>query len=49
MPGRRRLTEHGRRRAREKFWHEHGEKLRLALIGGGAVVVVSLLAKMVLH
>lgn len=49
MPGRRRLTEHGRRRARERFWQENAERVRLLLIGGGAVVAVSLLAKLVLR
>jgi hypothetical protein len=49
MPGRRRRTAHGKRRAREKFWQEHADNVRVALIAGGAIVAVSLLAGVMLR
>jgi hypothetical protein len=38
-----------RRRVRVRFWDAHAEKLRLALIGGGMVLVTSLAAQMFLR
>jgi hypothetical protein len=49
MPGRRTRTAYGKRRARDKFWHENAEKVRVVLIAGGMIVVVSLLAQMMLR
>lgn len=49
MSGRRRRTTHGKRRAREKFWQEHADNVRVALIAGGAILAVSLLAGAVLR
>jgi hypothetical protein len=49
MPGRRLRTAQRRRRARARFWDYHGDKLRLALIGGGMVLVTSLAAQMILR
>ena len=35
-------------RARARFWDDHGEKIRLVLIGGSVVLVVSAVAKIAL-
>lgn len=47
MPKRR--TAYARERARVRFWTEHSETVRIVLIGGGMVLVVSLLAQMILR
>jgi hypothetical protein len=49
MPGRRTRTAYGRQRAREKFWQEHAEKVRVALIAGGAILATSLVAQLLLR
>jgi hypothetical protein len=49
MPGRRTRTAYGRRRARDKFWHENAEKVRVVLIAGGTILAVSLLAQAMLR
>ena len=41
--GRRLRTTHWKKRAREKFWTEHGEKFRLVLVGGGMIVLATAL------
>jgi hypothetical protein len=47
MPKRR--TVYARERARARFWTEHSETIRIVVIGGGMVLVVSLLAQMILR
>jgi hypothetical protein len=49
LSGRRPRTTEWKRRARQKFWVEHGEKLRVLLIGGVVAVVVSAVAALVIH
>lgn len=49
MPRRRERTAYGKRRAREKFWNEHAEKVRVLLIAGGTIAAVSLLAQLMLR
>jgi hypothetical protein len=46
---RRQRTSAWKARARQKFWTEHGEKIRLVLIGGGVIVAVSSVALMAIH
>jgi hypothetical protein len=49
MPGRRTRTAYGKQRARERFWHEHADKVRVGLIAGGAILVTSLVAQLLLR
>jgi hypothetical protein len=49
MPRRRERTAYGRKRARDKFWQEHAETVRVVLIAGGTIAAVSLLAQMMLR
>lgn len=48
MNDRRLRTATRKKRARARFWDSHGEKFRLALIGGTVVVLVSWIAKVAL-
>lgn len=48
MAERRLRTATRKKRARARFWDTHGEKFRLALIGGTIVVLVSWIAKLAL-
>lgn len=38
-----------RKRARAAFWDRHGEKFRLALIGGGAFIAATCIAELALR
>jgi hypothetical protein len=38
-------TSQRKRRARARFWEDHGEKIRLGLIGGAMIVVAYMIAK----
>jgi hypothetical protein len=46
---RRKRTTAWKARARQKFWTEHGEKVRLVVIGAGVVVVASAFAVLAIH
>ncbi|MFC3070101.1 hypothetical protein [Phenylobacterium soli] len=39
-------TAQRKKRARAKFWDEHGERVRLALIAAGMVAGASLIARL---
>jgi len=45
MSERRLRTSQRKRRARARFWDDHGEKIRLGLIAAAMVVVASWIAK----
>lgn len=45
MAERRLRTAQRKKRAKARFWDEHGEKIRLALIAGGMVVASIVVAK----
>lgn len=45
MPERRLRTEQRKKRARARFWDNHGEKFRLGLIATAMVIVASWIAK----
>lgn len=45
MSERRLRTSQKKRRARARFWDDHGEKIRLGLIAAGMVVIASWIAK----
>ena len=47
--GRRLRTTQWKKRARAKFWTEHGEKFRLVVIGGAIVAAASAVALVALH
>ena len=47
--GRKLRTTQWKKRAREKFWVEHREKLHLVLIGGAVVAAASCVALVALH
>lgn len=38
-----------KKRARAKFWDRYGERLRLALIGGGAFIAATCIAEFALR
>ncbi len=46
MAGRRLRTAKRNERAREKFWNEHGEKVRLTLIGGSVLLISVVIANL---
>lgn len=46
---RRQRTTAWKARARQKFWTEHGEKVRLILIGGCVVAAASAFAVLAIH
>jgi hypothetical protein len=46
---RRKRTSAWKARARQKFWTEHGEKVRVALIGGGMILLVCAFAAVAIH
>jgi hypothetical protein len=45
MSDRRLRSAQRKKRARARFWDQHGEKFRLALIAGGMVAAASLVAR----
>lgn len=45
MAERRLRTAQRKKRARAKFWTDHGEKVRLTAIGGSIVLIAALIAK----
>lgn len=48
MAERRLRTAQRKKRARAKFWSDHGEKVRLVLIGGSVVLIATWIAKALL-
>lgn len=48
MAEKRLRTAQRKKRARARFWDQHGEKFRLGLIGGGTVLVVYFIAQKLL-
>lgn len=46
---RRLRTAQRKKRARARFWDDHGEKIRLGLIGTAMVIVAYVVAKAALH
>jgi len=49
MAERRLRTSQRKKRARARFWDDHGEKIRLGSIGAVMVVVAYVIAKAALH
>jgi hypothetical protein len=49
MPRRRLRTSAYKARRRERFWVEHGEKFRMAFIGGGMVAIATAIASVALR
>jgi hypothetical protein len=49
MDRRRLRTSAYKARLRERFWVEHGEKVRMAFIGGGIVTVATAIASVALR
>ena len=45
MPERRLRTSQRKRRARARFWDDHGEKIRVGLIAAAMVLAASWIAK----